>query len=93
MENLYKGGTKMFKTKREFERIMRDHGYKLEYKRTENNTFVYVVEKDWYFGIIKVPTKINNVGAFCDIVDSLIRSDMRNIQMSIDSKLEELENE
>lgn len=81
----------MFKTKREFERTMKDLGYKLEYKRTENNTFVYVVEKDWYFTVIKVPTKINNINAFCDIVDRLICSDMRNIQMNIDSKLKELE--
>ena len=83
----------MFKTKREFERTMKDLGYKLEYKRTENNTFVYVVEKNWYFIVIKVPTKINNINAFCDIVDRLICSDMRNVQMNIGSKLEELENE
>ena len=83
----------MFKTKCEFERIMKESGYKLEYKRTENNTFVYVIEKDWYFIVIKVPTKINNISAFCDIVDRLICSDMRNVQMSIDSKLKELENE
>lgn len=83
----------MFKTKREFERIMKESGYRLEYKRTENNTFVYVVEKDWYFIVIKVPTKINNISVFCDIVDRLICSDMRNVQMNIGSKLKELENE